>query len=198
MKKLKSPININLVFILIYLTIQSAFSQHQHGVGELSMVIENKAIEIEIRLPGADVLGFEHAPETKNDSAKLSKVTNFFEKPKEWLSLPNKAKCKLAKLSVTFGSENNLHEEHHHNHDDHDHDSHHSEHEGKNKKDNEESHREMIGSFRYECSKPKALTKVQLTIFEHFPSIVKMNYIAVGNKQSQGSLTKEKNEIKDF
>ena len=40
---------------------------HEHGVGTLSIAVEGNDVEIEMVVPGADVVGFEHPPSSDDD-----------------------------------------------------------------------------------------------------------------------------------
>ena len=59
---------------------------HEHGHGQLTIAIEGSMIEMEIEIPGADIVGFEHPPETAEQheifdagKAKLSKGDALFQ-----------------------------------------------------------------------------------------------------------------------
>src|SRR5579871_4009769 len=43
---------------------QRHLGAHQHGHGRLQIAIEGNAVSIELEVPGADIVGFEHPPTT--------------------------------------------------------------------------------------------------------------------------------------
>ena len=44
---------------------------HVHGVGELQIAIEGQTVAMDITVPGADIVGFEHAPGSDADHAAI-------------------------------------------------------------------------------------------------------------------------------
>ncbi len=44
---------------------------HVHGHGHLNIAIEGKTVSMELEVPGADVVGFEHEPSTPDQKAAL-------------------------------------------------------------------------------------------------------------------------------
>ena len=41
---------------------------HQHGHGSLTIAIEGGQVQMALEVPGADIVGFEHAAEVSNES----------------------------------------------------------------------------------------------------------------------------------
>ena len=184
--------NVPFYFFALFFLICNSFAQHQHGVGELVFVTEGQKVEIEIKIPGGDVLGFEHAPESKEDSLKISNAQSYLEKAGTWLLFPKGASCKQLKSNVKYEEEaQQRHAGNHHHHGDH---HHHEEHEEKTVA----GHFEFKGVFNFSCKSPNKLKNIQLGLFDRFPSLAKINYTAVGKRQTQGSLNKKQNAITDF
>lgn len=53
--------NIALFLVLLYtITTVAAYEAHEHGVGEMQILVEDMQIEIIVNLPGVDFIGFEH------------------------------------------------------------------------------------------------------------------------------------------
>ena len=45
---------------------------HVHGHGRLNIAIEGKKISLELEVPGADIVGFEHEPSTPDQKAAIA------------------------------------------------------------------------------------------------------------------------------
>ncbi len=104
---------------------------HVHGVVEFNIAQDGHDLLVEITAPGADVVGFEHAPKTDEQKHILEKAEATLKNAEKLLLLSSGAKCHLetAHVKHTLGGEGH-HDHDHHDHDhDHDHDDHkHDEH----------------------------------------------------------------------
>ncbi|NAZ69753.1 zinc uptake protein ZrgA [Vibrio toranzoniae] len=111
---------------------------HVHGQVEVNIAQDGQELLVEVTAPGADVVGFEHAPETTEQKKVLEQAIAQLNKPDELFSF-NNASCTLKFKSVTNSLEGD-HDEHeghdhaehgHDNHEDHDHAEHeHDDHKG--------------------------------------------------------------------
>ena len=102
---------------------------HVHGQVEVNIAQDGQELLIEVTAPGADVVGFEHAPETAEQKKVFEQAIAQLNKPDELFSF-NNASCTLKFKSVTNTLEGD-HEGHDHaDHAEHDHDDHkdHAEH----------------------------------------------------------------------
>ncbi|MEZ9548118.1 ZrgA family zinc uptake protein, partial [Vibrio crassostreae] len=104
---------------------------HVHGQVEVNIAQDGQELLVEITAPGADVVGFEHAPETAEQKKVFEQAIAQLNKPDELFSF-NNASCTLKFKSVTntLKGDHDEHEGHdhaEHGHDDHaehDHDDH--------------------------------------------------------------------------
>ena len=53
--------------VFLATSLQASERAHEHGVGQLSIAIEGNEVEIELVVPGADAVGFEHAARTDSE-----------------------------------------------------------------------------------------------------------------------------------
>ena len=131
---------------------------HVHGQVEVNIAQDGQELLVEVTAPGADVVGFEHAPETAEQKKVFEQAIAQLNKPDELFSF-NNASCTLKFKSVTNTLEGD-HDEHEghdhaeHGHDDHeghdhaehDHDDHkdhdHAEHDHDDHKDHDHDHAE--------------------------------------------------------
>ena len=86
--------------LLSLLTMQSAVSQHVHGVIELGIVVEDGAIAVSLSAPLSDVVGFEHAPENDEQTERLEAAAGLLSDADAMFSLPGQAACTLKELTL--------------------------------------------------------------------------------------------------
>ncbi|HGY9583228.1 TPA: DUF2796 domain-containing protein [Vibrio harveyi] len=102
---------------------------HVHGHVEFNIAQDGKDLLIEITSPGADIVGFEHAPENAEQENALNNAIAALKDTNKLFAINQQAKCVIEDVHVahTLGEES--HEGHdHHDHEGHDHDKH--DHEG--------------------------------------------------------------------
>ncbi|EKO3835771.1 zinc uptake protein ZrgA [Vibrio harveyi] len=102
---------------------------HVHGHVEFNIAQDGKDLLLEITSPGADIVGFEHAPENAEQENALNNAIAALKDTNKLFAINQQAKCVIEDVHVahTLGEES--HEGHdHHDHEGHDHDKH--DHEG--------------------------------------------------------------------
>ncbi|UQV21349.1 zinc uptake protein ZrgA [Vibrio sp. J383] len=98
---------------------------HVHGKVEVNIAQDGQELLVEVTAPGADVVGFEHAPETAEQKKVFEQAIAQLNKPEELFGFTN-ASCTLKFKSVT-----NTLEDEHDDHEGHDHaEGEHDDHEG--------------------------------------------------------------------
>ncbi|CAH7350598.1 Zinc-binding protein [Vibrio chagasii] len=159
---------------------------HVHGQVEVNIAQDGQELLVEVTAPGADVVGFEHAPETAEQKKVFEQAIAQLNKPNELFSF-NNANCtlKFKSVSNTLESDHDEHEGHdhaEHDHDDHkdhdhaehaehDHDDHHD-HEGHDH--SEGGHGEFTVEYHYQCSDVAKLDTVNTQWFSKFSNTEKM------------------------
>ena len=157
---------------------------HEHGVGRLNIAVEGKRVSMELEVPGADIVGFEHEASTKEQKAAVSKATTTLKNALKVFELPAEAKCKLAQAEVAFGAE------------DHDHDAGHDsvKHEGT---EEEGHHSEFHATYAIDCAAPEKLTGIRFRYFELFAGARKLGINLVTDKgQSHHEVTRERPSLR--
>lgn len=139
---------------------------HEHGVGLLDIAIEDQEIVMELRVPGADIVGFEHAATSDRDKLELEQALATLESPLELFVPPAAAGCTVSKAEVEVEAEDGDHHEHE-EHGDAEADEHHGDHQHVVE---DGGHREFHGSYTLVCADPVALTSVEMAYFEIFPN----------------------------
>lgn len=153
---------------------------HVHGQVEVNIAQDGQELLVEVTAPGADVVGFEHAPETAEQKKVFEQAIAQLNKPEELFSF-NNASCTLKFKSVanTLEGDHDDHEGHdhaEHGHDDHkDHD--HAEHDHDNHEGHDHSeggHGEFTVEYHYQCSDVAKLDTVSTQWFSKFGNTEKM------------------------
>jgi len=179
---------------------EEGFRQHDahvHGEVELNIAQDGQELLIEITAPGADVVGFEHAPENDQQKQTLAQAVKTLNSANLVFSLTQAADCQLSHYSVSHtledkhgehdhdehhdhkGHDDHDHDEHHDHkgHDDHDHDEHHD-HKGHDGHDHDEhhdhkghsGHGEFTVEYHYQCGDITKLNAIETSWFKLFPA----------------------------
>ena len=102
---------------------EEAFRQHGahvHGIVELNIAQDGQDLLMEITAPGADIVGFEHAPASTEQQQALEAAISQLKQADALFTFTPSAKCRLTEALVT----ETLTTHGGHDHDAHDHDSH--------------------------------------------------------------------------
>ena len=143
---------------------------HVHGVVETNIAQDGDHLLFEITAPGADVVGFEHAPKDDTQKRILSEAVKTLNNPSVIFTLPAEAKCTLEEAHVSH----NL-TPHDHDHD-HDHDEHDGEHHEEHSK-----HGEFNAQYEYHCEAISALNEIETKWFTQFTHSQKMTVQYLGD-----------------
>ena len=116
-------------------------SAHVHGLADLTLAIENGALEIQLRSPAANLVGFEHKADTKEEIKSAKAAAARLAQPLS-LFIFNGTKCEMLDTDVDVSAildnehanddkgEHEKHKHKDHKHDEHEHDEHaHGQHE---------------------------------------------------------------------
>ena len=166
---------------------------HEHGHGALDIVVEGEELVMELRIPGVNVVGFEHAPRDDAEREAVRQALVPFGDAASLFVLPAEAECELEEakaeiLDMTHeddhedhGHEEDEHEEHegyeeheghegegHEEHEEHEGDEEHEEHEEHDSDSSvSEAHSELRATYRFHCHEPGRLAEIDVRVFEH-------------------------------
>ncbi|CAH0528183.1 hypothetical protein CTH30272_01857 [Allocatenococcus thiocycli] len=189
---------------------------HEHGHVEFNIAQDGKDLLVEITAPGADVVGFEHAPENAEQEQQLKQAVAKLEDTSSLFTINSQAECDIADVHVehTLGGahdehEGHDHDEHHDEHKDHDHSDHdehehhddHDDHEGHeghegHDHDAHSSHGEFSAQYRFNCEKVSELSTIKTAWFNQFPNTESVSVnLFTDTTQSATSLNKDNAEI---
>ncbi|HCG8214323.1 zinc uptake protein ZrgA [Vibrio parahaemolyticus] len=182
-------------------------SAHVHGHVEFNIAQDGSDLLLEITAPGADVVGFEHAPENAEQEKTLQHAVATLEDSNALFAINPQAQCEIEEVHVehTLGGQHEEHEHHDHeghDHEGHDHDEHahhdHDGHEGHEGHDHSEhsDHGEFTVQYRFHCAQVGELSHIQTDWFNQFPSTESVNVnLFTDTTQSATSLTKSNTQI---
>ncbi|MGY3568599.1 zinc uptake protein ZrgA [Vibrio paucivorans] len=192
---------------------------HAHGHVELNIVQDGNELLMEFTAPGADVVGFEHAPKNEEQKALMSDTIAKLEQANNVITLTSAANCHIETASVSHTLGGDDHSDHDHNHDhDHDHDHDHEKHDHHDDHDNHghhdkhddhghhdkhddhghhdhDEHHDGHGSFtveyHYHCDNLDKLKSIDTQWFNHFPTTESISVnLLTDNAQTATKLSK--------
>ena len=155
---------------------------HEHGHGKLNIAIEGNRVSMELEVPGADIVGFEHEASTPEQKATVEKAKATLSDALAVFKLPAAAGCKLAEAKVAVQAE----DEH--------------EHEAEAKKEDpkpdgakeEEHHSEFHATYAIDCASPAKLTAIEFKYFDLFAGAQELDVNLVTLKgQTSYEVTRE-------
>jgi hypothetical protein len=130
---------------------------HQHGHGTLDIAVEGRTLQVGLEVPGADIVGFEHAATTDADKRKVAAAKKKLADASALLVLPARAGCKL--VSADVGLEG------------------YREPEGEMRQDEkppahggETAHAEFFAEYEFNCANVAAVTQITFNYFRTFPN----------------------------
>jgi hypothetical protein len=168
---------------------QANLSTHVHGVSELNIVIEGNKLEMQLRSPAMNIVGFEHKARTeqqilkvKQSEVKLHDHSALFLFSSGGCGL-TQAKIDLANLIKKNAIEKDVHG-HHHSDPDHNHE------------DADGDHSEVVAHYYYDCEDMDDLSSLSLGFFDVFPAMQQINGIWITTSgQGAASLTRSNKTI---
>jgi hypothetical protein len=171
-----------------------AHDAHVHGVVHLDVVVEGKTVEIELVSPLANIISFEHAPETDTQKQEVRDMAAVMRKADSLFVLPAQAECRLEKVSLESGViEDDLlfpsgsgHTENAH-----------GKREGHAHDDHEDGHSNLEAEIVFLCGHPEKLSDMRVDLFRVFPNLreVEVRMVTPAG-QKAAELTSEDNVIR--
>ena len=147
---------------------------HEHGVGQLNIAFDGLQIAMELRAPGADIVGFEYAATSADDLAAIDTAVATLARPLELFALPPDAGCSVVQATAELEGSDAIpddHAEDEHAHDEHAEDQHSDdEHAGHDDDDAASSagHAEFHAQYLLTCADTAAVTNMAFNYFTTF------------------------------
>jgi hypothetical protein len=142
---------------------------HEHGVGRLDIALDGTTVAISFEAPGADIVGFEYAPETETDMALVKAAVADLEAPLSLFAMPASAGCGVTSAKVTLLTDSTHASDHDHGHNqggeqDHAHDHDHE----------VVAHSEFRADYMLTCADPAAIDRIVFPYFDRFPNALEL------------------------
>ena len=165
---------LSIFLFLITLPAYSSERAHEHGVGSLSIAVEGNEVEIELIVPGSDVVGFEHLPSSESERQAVIMGAKTLRDDSRIVILSPKAGCRIEDVEISSGLMKNQKDDHKAEHkdehkDEHKHEHKH-EHKAEHKDEHKEVHAEFIAHYHFHCDHPEKLTGARVGFFKVFPT----------------------------
>lgn len=159
---------------------------HEHGVGALNIAFDGATVAMELMAPGADIVGFEYAPNSDADRAAVDAAVATLAAPLDLFLLPAEAACSVTLASAELESEAG-HDDHGHDddHAEHGHDDDHADHAKDDHADEDGGHTEFHATYTLTCAKPDALTQITFAYFDRFENARELEVQVLSSKGAQ-------------
>jgi hypothetical protein len=162
---------------------------HEHGSGTLNVALEGNRFSMELEVPGADIVGFEHAAKTAKQKAAVEKGKKQLLAPLALFKLPAAAGCAVSTASVEVETEGDGHDKEAA-----------ADKAGKSAKEpqahKEAGHSEFHAQYTFECKAPAMLTSIDFAYFRTFPRAERLGVNVVTPKgQTRYEVSRSKPRI---
>ncbi|MDO6559937.1 ZrgA family zinc uptake protein [Paraglaciecola chathamensis] len=161
---------ITLLVIMMSCCFSAAAQVHQHGQGQLFASQEKQDWHVQFILPAADVIGFEHAPESAEQKKALQALAKRLTMNDSVVRLSGK--CTLIEATHSLFAEHKDSQEHAAEHEHHEKDQHEEKHHATDDHENHEGHAKHTDvEVEYHFSCASSSEKLSVTLFEWLPTL---------------------------
>ena len=144
---------------------------HEHGVGHMNIAIEGSGLSMEIEVPAADIVGFEHEAGTDDEKAQVATAIKLLSDPLKIMVFDDEAGCLPSEAAAQFELED---------------------------EDNGEKHAVFIAEYILVCDQPEKLQAITFQYFENFSKAEELDVnLILENKQLHIELDRD-NEVLDL
>lgn len=82
---------------------------HRHGHGSVNIAIEGNVLWLELEVPGADIVGFEHPAATAEEKKAVAEALAALKQPAALFSIPDGAGCQPSETKASLEAEDGGH-----------------------------------------------------------------------------------------
>lgn len=177
------------VGLLAFGTSAVAHEAHVHGIAHMNLLVEKQAVEIDLVTPLANVLSFEHEPETEGQKQEVRDMAAIMRNAGKLFILPADAQCEVKEVSMSsevispelLSAEVEIEHQGGHEHNEHSHGGGHEE---------EHGHSDLDVDIAFICRNPEKLDGINVGMFKAFPNLHEIEVQMVTPKgQSAAELT---------
>jgi hypothetical protein len=174
--------------------VERELGAHEHGRGVLNVAIEGKRVEIELEVPGMDIVGFEHPAKTQRQIAAVAQAKRKLESPGSVFTLSKAAACTLQSANASLAAgEDAAREGQHAGHSA----QHHAAKGGADAaREGEHEHAEFHAHYALECAAPTSLTGIDFPFFRSFEGAQKLDVrVVTAAGQSSFEVTRSRPHV---
>ncbi|MCQ4235144.1 DUF2796 domain-containing protein [Pseudomonas stutzeri] len=158
----------------------ASLGAHEHGTAHLDAALDGTVLELALRSPAANLLGFEHAPASAADEAQIAHTRLQLEQPRVLFGLPEAAGCDVSEQELHGDLLGGAHA-------------------GYQRRDGDaapsepvaaraDGHSDIEAHYRLDCRHPEAIQALDLrTLFERFPATERIQVQLIGPRGQQGA-----------
>ncbi len=150
---------------------------HVHGHGKLNIAIEGKSISLELDVPAADIVGFEHEPKTPEEKAALELAKARLASGLSLFTPSAEAQCAQKNAAVGMEAEHGAENDQH----------------APGGKHEEHVHADFNAEYTFECAAPSQLKSMAFGYFVAFPNAQELDISIISPKgQTSYQVTRQK------
>jgi hypothetical protein len=167
---------------------------HVHGQGKLDIAVEGGKLAMELEVPAADIVGFEHAARTKQQRATVASARAALSKPLALFRMPPAAGCRVVSAKVRHEVEGN--DQLHGHGKDHDHGANTTASPPKKGDIDHAGHAEFRTEYSLVCKDPAAIATIAFDYFKTFGGAQALEVNLISAKgQTRYQVTRDKPSI---
>jgi len=156
---------------------------HVHGHGRLNIAIEDKTVFLELEVPGADIVGFEHEAAMPAQRAAIEKAKADLTAGLSLFTPEAATNCVQKSAKVSIEAEHGDEHEHHTE----------GGKPGANEGEEGHHHSEFHAEYAFECASPSRLTSMTFDYFKAFPNAQELDVSFISPKgQSSYEVKRDK------
>ena len=160
---------------------------HEHGHGKLNVAIEGQSLVMELDVPSADIVGFEHAATSDEDKATVEVARKTLVAVTSLFSLPDAAGCALTVAKVAFSGNDQHHEKKHVNQG-------HASRAGGDENGGE--HAEFHVEYVFKCADMSSLGSIGFPYLDQFSNAKELDVTLITEKgQKEFEVNRDRNRI---
>jgi hypothetical protein len=156
---------------------QRELGAHEHGRGILNIALEGNRLTMELEVPGADIVGFEHKAVSRKDKAAVAAAEKRLSEPLTLFKLPAAAGCVVKEASAAIEGA------------DHDH----AKSAGSNDREkgapkgpaahsHDGAHSQFHAQYAFDCTAPASITSIEFEFFRAFSAAQKLEVNLISPK----------------
>jgi len=118
-------------------------TSHVHGIAALNLVLDGKAVHVELSSPAANMVGFEHAPVSDAEHSAQEDAFLRLKNADQLFRFNKTANCHAAEVEIESGDEEHA----------------------------DTRHSDITVMYRFTCDAPGELDTLRIGLFDAFPAI---------------------------